>query len=155
MVSQIFSIVGIVGGYFAAVHYYVPLAAHLTFVEAGVAKILSFILIIIICIIAAMIIAWLVGKVFKLPGLGILNSLGGGAVGFIKGFLIVALMVIFLIAVLPHDSPLLDKSSTLPFVLKGIKIIDNMVPQDLKNQYHKKIENLKNRVLREELERKK
>jgi hypothetical protein len=40
-------------------------------------------------------------------------------------------------------------------VLKGIKIMDNMVPQDLKNQYHKKIENLKNRVLKEELERKK
>jgi membrane protein required for colicin V production len=155
MVSQVFSIVGIVGGYFAAVHYYRSLAAHLTFVEAGVAKILSFILIIIICIIAAMVIAWLIGKVFKLPGLGVLNSLGGGAVGFIKGFLIVALMVIFLIAILPHDSPLLDKSSTLPFVLKGIKIIDNMIPQDLKNQYHKKIENLKNRVLREELERNK
>jgi membrane protein required for colicin V production len=155
MVSQVFSIVGIVGGYFSAVHYYRPLAAHLTFVEAGVAKILSFILIIIICIIAAMVIAWLIGKVFKLPGLGVLNSLGGGAVGFIKGFLIVALMVIFLIAILPHDSPLLDKSATLPFVLKGIKIMDNMVPQDLKNQYHKKIENLKNRVLKEELERKK
>jgi hypothetical protein len=30
-----------------------------------------------------------------------------------------------------------------------------MVPQDLKNQYHKKIENLKNQVLKEELERKK
>jgi membrane protein required for colicin V production len=155
MVSQVFSIIGIVGGYFAAVHYYVPLAAHLTFVDAGVAKILSFILIIIICIIAAMVITWLVGKVFKLPGLGILNSLGGGAVGFIKGFLIVALMVIFLLAILPHDSTLLNKSSTLPYVLKGIKIIDNMVPQDLKNQYHKKIENLKNLVIREKLERKK
>ena len=155
MVSQIFSIVGIVGGYFAAVHYYASLATHLTFIDAGVAKILSFILIIIICIIAAMVIAWLVGKIFKLPGLGLLNSLGGGAVGFIKGFLMVALMVIFLLAILSHDSPLLDKSSTLPYVLKGIKIVDNMVPQDLKNQYHKKIENLKNRVLKEELERKK
>jgi hypothetical protein len=64
-------------------------------------------------------------------------------------------MVIFLLAILPHDSPLLNKSSTLPFVLQGIKIVDNMVPQDLKNQYHKKIENLKNQVLKEELERKK
>ncbi len=155
MVSQIFSIVGIVGGYFAAVHYYAPLATHLTFIDAGVAKILSFILIIIICIIAAMVIAWLVGKVFKLPGLGILNSLGGGVVGFIKGFLIVALLVILLLAILSHDSLLLEKSITLPYVLKGIKIVDSMVPQDLKNQYHKKIENLKNRVLKEELERKK
>jgi len=155
MVSQIFSIVGIVGGYFAAVHYYVPLAAHLTFVDVGVAKILSFILIILVCIIAAVVIASLVGKVFRLPGLGLLNGFGGGAVGFVKGFLIVALMVIFLLAILPHDSPLLNKSSTLPFVLQGIKIVDNMVPQDLKNQYHKKIENLKNQVLKEELERKK
>ena len=155
MVSQVFSIVGIVGGYFAAVHYYVPLASHLTFMDAGVAKILSFIIIIIGCVIAAMVIAGLLGKVFKLPGLGVLNSIGGGAVGFIKGFLAVALMVIFLLAILPHDSPLLNKSLTLPYVLQGISIVDRMIPQDLKNQYHKKIESLKSRFLKEELEHKK
>ena len=150
MVSQVFSIAGIVGGYFAAVRYYNPLAAHLTFMDAGVARILSFILIFILCIIASMIIAVIVGKFFKLPGLGLINSLGGGAVGFIKGFLIVALMVILLLAILPHDSPLLHKSTTLPYVLKGIKIIDNMIPQDIKIQYHKKIETLKETILKDE-----
>ena len=155
MVSQVFTIVGIVGGYFAAIRYYTALAAHLTFMDAGVAKIVSFILIFVLCIIAAMIIAGIVGKFFKLPGLGLINSMGGGVVGFIKGFLIVALMVIFLLAILPHNSPLLHKSATLPYVLKGIKIIDNMIPQDIKMQYHKKIENLKETILKEELERKK
>lgn len=154
MVSQIFSIAGIVGGYFAAVHYYIPLSQHLTFMDAGVARILSFILIFIACIVVAVIIAWLIGKVFKLPGLGLINSIGGAVVGFIKGFLIIALMVIFLVAILPHDSPLLNKSATLPYVFKGIKIIDNMIPQDIKTQYHKKIENLKGRVFKEEQERK-
>ncbi len=155
MVNQVFSIAGIVGGYFAAVKYYAPLAAHMTFMDAGVAKIVSFILIFILCIIIAMIVAWLVGKFFKLPGLGIINSLGGGAVGFIKGFLIVALMAIFLIAILPHDSPLLQKSATMPYVLKGIKMIDNMIPQDIKHQYHKKMDIVKEKILNEETEHKK
>ncbi len=155
MVSQVFSIAGIVGGYFAAVRYYTPLAAHMTFMDAGVAKIISFILIFILCIIIAMVVALIVGKFFKLPGLGLINSMGGGAVGFIKGFLIVALMAIFLIAILPHDSPLLQKSMTLPYVIKGIKIIDHMIPQDIKNQYHKKIDTVKEKILKEEPEHKK
>jgi membrane protein required for colicin V production len=155
MVSQVFSIAGIIGGYFAAVRYYTPLAAHLTFMDAGVAKIISFIIIFILCIIIAMVIAGLASKFFKLPGLGIINSIGGGAVGFIKGFLIIALMAIFLVSILPHDSPLLQKSATLPYVLKGIKIIDNMIPQDIKNQYHKKIDTVKEKILKEEPERKK
>ena len=147
MVSQIFSIVGIIFGYFAAIHYYSAVARHLTFVDAAAAKILSFIAIFILCIIAAMVIAWIVGKFFKLPGLGLINSFGGGMVGFIKGFLVVALMVIFLIAVLPNDSPLLNTSAALPFVLRGIKIVENMVPKDIKEQYRKKVDNLKTKML--------
>ncbi len=146
MVSQIFSIVGIIFGYIAAVRYHAAVALHLTFIDAAAAKILSFIAIFILCIIAAMIIAWIVGKFFKLPGLGLINSFGGGIVGFIKGFLVVALMVIFLIAVLPNDSPLLNTSAALPFVLRGIKIVDNMVPKDIKEQYRKKVDNLKTKM---------
>jgi membrane protein required for colicin V production len=150
MVSQVFSIAGIVGGYFAATRYYAAFARHLTFMDAAAAKILSFIAIFIICILVAMVIALIIGKFFKLPGLGLINSFGGGVVGFIKGFLIVALMVIFLIAVLPHDSPLLNTSAGLPFVLKGIRMVDNMVPKDIKEQYRRKVDNLKTKMFREE-----
>jgi len=118
--------------------------------DAAAAKILSFIAIFIICILVAMVIALIIGKFFKLPGLGLINSFGGGVVGFIKGFLIVALMVIFLIAVLPHDSPLLNTSAGLPFVLKGIRMVDNMVPKDIKEQYRRKVDNLKTKMFREE-----
>lgn len=154
MVSQVFSIAGIVGGYFAATRYYTAFARHLTFMDAAAAKILSFIAIFILCILAAMVVAWIVGKFFKLPGLGLINSFGGGIVGFIKGFLVVALMVIFLIAILPHDSPLLNSSASLPFVLKGIKMVDNMVPKDIKEQYRKKVDTLKTKVFREGEEKK-
>jgi uncharacterized membrane protein required for colicin V production len=101
-----------------------------------------------------MVIAWIVGKFFKLPGLGLINSFGGGVVGFIKGFIVAALMAIFLIAVLPHDSPLLNTSASLPFVLKGIKMVDNMVPKDIKEQYRKKVDNLKTKMFKEEPEKK-
>jgi uncharacterized membrane protein required for colicin V production len=148
MVSQVFSIAGIVCGYFAAVRYYASFARHLTFMDAAAAKILSFIAIFILCILAAMVIALIVGKFLKLPGLGLINSFGGGTVGFLKGFLLVALTVIFLIAILPHDSPLLNTSASLPFVMKGIKMIDNMIPKDIKEQYRKKVDNLKTTISR-------
>ena len=154
MVSQVFSVAGIVGGYFAATRYYAAFARHLTFMDAAAAKILSFIAIFILCILAAMVIALIVGKFFKLPGLGLINSFGGGIVGFIKGFLVVALMVIFLIAVLPHDSPLLNTAVSLPFVLKGIRMVDNMVPKDIKEQYRRKVDNLKTKMFREESDKK-
>jgi len=149
MVSQTFSIAGIVGGYFAATRFYTVFARHLTFVDPSVAKILSFVIIFIACILFTMVVAWIVGKFFKLPGLGLINSFGGGVVGFCKGFLIVALIVIFLLAVLPHDSHLLNSSATLPFVLKGIKTIDNTVPRDIKDQYHRKVDNIKSKVFKE------
>jgi membrane protein required for colicin V production len=154
MISQIFSIAGIVGGYFAAVRYYTPIASHLTFMDAAAAKILSFISIFFLCIFAAMVIAWIVGRFFKLPGLGLINSFGGGVVGFIKGFLVVTMMVIFLLAILPRDSQLVNTSASLPFVLKGIKIIDNMVPKDIKDQYRKKVDNIKAKMFKEESEKK-
>lgn len=149
MVSQVFSVAGIVGGYYVAVRYYVTIASYLTFMDAAAAKIISFIAIFILCIIAAMVIASIVGKLFKLPGLGLINSFGGGVIGFIKGFLVSALMVIFLIATLPQDSPVLNTSASLPFVLRGIRMIDNMIPKDIKDQYNKKVDSLKTKMLRE------
>lgn len=155
LISQAFSIAGIVGGYFAAVRYYARLAGHLTFMNPAAAKILSFAVIFIGCLFIAMGLAILLGKLFKLPGLGFIDSLGGGIIGFIKGFLIIALIVIFLIAILPNDSPLLRTSVSLPYVLKGIRIVENLIPQDLKDQYHQKIESMKGKILKEGTEHKK
>jgi len=114
-----------------------------------VAKILSFISIFIACILCAMVIASIIAKFLKLPGLGLVNSFGGGVVGFFKGFLMVSLIIIFLLAILPQDSHLLQGSATLPFVLRGIKTIDGTVPKDIKDQYHNKLDNIKSKIFQQ------
>jgi membrane protein required for colicin V production len=145
MISQILSIAGIIIGFMLASQHYIELANHLKFTDPNLSKIVSFILIFIACVLAAAILAWLLNKIFRLPGLGIINSFLGGVVGFLKGFLLVAIVTLILITMVSAENPVLSKSLTLPYILKAIRSAESWIPKDLKENFHKKI----NPVLKE------
>jgi membrane protein required for colicin V production len=145
-IRQILSIAGIVVGYIVAVKYYADLASYLKLSDPNLAKIISFIILFVACVIVFAALAFLLNKVFKLPGLGMINTFFGGVIGFLKGFLVVALLVIVLIALLPADNPVLSKSITAPYILRALTNIHRAIPKDIKAQYQKKIEGLMKNV---------
>jgi membrane protein required for colicin V production len=142
MISQVLSIAGIVVGYILASHYYIIVAEKLKFTDPTLGKILSFVIIFIACIIAAAILSWLLNKVFKLPGLGMINSFLGGIVGFAKGLLLVIVATILLVATLSQGSPIMTTSITLPYVLRIMKSAESWIPRDMKDQFQKKLDSV-------------
>lgn len=140
MVRQIVTLAGVVLGYYISLRLYVPVAKLLPEnIAPGTAKAISFLLIFVICIIVSFILGAIVGKLLKIAGLGWANRLGGGAIGFLKGFVIIAIVVTVLIAFLPANSAFLDNSVTLPYVLSGIRVAGNIMPRDIQEKYHRKI----------------
>jgi membrane protein required for colicin V production len=140
MIRQVVTLAGVVAGYIISLKLYVSVANIMPkSMEAGTAKMISFVLIFIVCIISASILGAIAGKIFKIAGLSWANRLVGGLLGFLKGFLLIALIVTVLIAFLPAGNSLLNSSATLPYVIAGIKIISGIIPDDIQTKYKDKI----------------
>jgi membrane protein required for colicin V production len=139
MVKQLFGLAGIVAGYLLAMKYYELCSKYLTSFHPGTARALSFIAIFLACIIIAYIIGWLVGKLFATAGLGFLNRMGGGILGFLKGYLIVAVVVMVLHAFLPADNELFKTSRTIKYILPVTALFKKVTHEDIKAKYNEKV----------------
>jgi len=142
LIKQVLSLAGLALGYAAAVSYYEPLAACLPGGDMDFARIVAFLLIMAGCMLAAMLLSFLLSKFMGVVGLAFLNHAGGGIVGAVKGWLLVAVVSLVLIAFLPVGSPVLTGSSTLPYVVRSLEVAKNAMPYDLKTKYFLKLKAL-------------
>jgi membrane protein required for colicin V production len=143
MVKQLVALAGVVAGYMIAMRFYGPASRFLTSFHPGTAKVICFVAIFVACILCAHILGWAAGKLFGISGLGFLNRIGGGLVGFVKGCVIVSLVVIVFIAFLPENSSLFKGSSTIRYILPVVEIMKNTTPGDVKARYTEKVKKLK------------
>jgi membrane protein required for colicin V production len=139
MVRQLFGLAGFVAGYILAMRYYQQCSGFLTSFHPGTARAISFIAIFLACILAAHIIGWLVGRFFNISGLGFLNRIGGGFLGFLKGCLIVSLIVLVVTASDSAKSSFFKKSHTVKYVLPVASILKKVTREDIKAKYNEKI----------------
>ena len=139
MVKQLFGLAGIVAGYILAMRYYELCSKYLTNLHPGTAKALSFIAIFLACVIVAHIIGWAVGRFFTISGLGFLNRIGGGILGFLKGYLIVAVVVMVLAAFLPADNGLFKTSRTIQYILPVTALFKKVTREEIKAKYNEKV----------------
>jgi membrane protein required for colicin V production len=139
MVKQIFGLVGVVAGYMLAMRYYQLCSKYLTTFHPGTAKALSFIAIFLACIIVAHIIGWAVGRLLHISGLGFLNRIGGGLLGFAKGYLIMCVMVIVLTAFFAANGSLFRKSHTIRYIQPATSMLKKVSRDDIKAKYDEMI----------------
>jgi len=141
MVKQLFGLVGVVAGFVLAMRYYPLCAGYLTSFHPGTAKAISFVAIFLACVLVAHIIGWAVGRYLADSGLGFLNRIGGGFVGFLKGYLIVSVMVLVLTAFFPAHahSSLFKKSYTIKYILPVNAILKKVTHADIKAKYNEKV----------------
>ncbi len=145
MVRQLVTLAGVVAGYIISLKLYESVANILPKgMNPGTAKVLSFVLIFVACIIAAYIMGAIASKILKVAGLSWANRLGGSLLGFLKGFFIIAVIVTVLIAFRPPDNSFLKNSVTLPYVISGIRMISDIIPDDIRINYKDKVDDLKN-----------
>jgi membrane protein required for colicin V production len=139
MVKQLFGLAGIVAGYILAMKYYELCSKYFTSLHPGTAKALSFIAIFLACVIVAHIIGWAVGRFFTISGLGFLNRIGGGLLGFLKGCLIVCVVVMVLNAFFPADNGIFRKSHTMKYILQVTALFKKVTHEDIKAKYNEKV----------------
>ena len=145
---------GLLAGYFIALKSYEPIANFLTDNNSDIGKIVSFIAIFFLCKAAASLIGWIKKDLFKRQKLTWLNRAGGGSLGFLKGLIIIMIIVVILISFLPAKSKLLTDSLTLPYIASLPKITISVVPYKIRTRYNSKIDKLKSLWGKRELKKK-
>jgi membrane protein required for colicin V production len=153
MIRQIVILAGVICGYIISSKLYAPVARILPKnIEPGTAKIISFIIIFITCIIAASVLGVLIDRILKIAGLGWANRLAGGLLGAMKGFIVVAIIAVALLAFLPADNGLIRTSVTLPYITSGIRMMSRIMPYDIRADIQKRTDEVKKRWVQNTVE---
>jgi len=112
--------------------------------DVSVANTLGFLAIFLGVVLAGALIATLLSSIFKWVGLSWFNSLLGGAAGFIRGALVVAIMANVLVAFAPSPTPaFLQQSAVLPYANQVASVLAQLAPQELKDSFEQQMQNLK------------
>jgi len=100
LIRELFGLIGIIGGFFAASHS-ASAAANILglFVEIDnpyLQKLFGFIVSFLVFWLCAYILSIIISKIFHISGLGSLDSIGGFLFGFLKAFFIFSIVVYFI-----------------------------------------------------------
>jgi membrane protein required for colicin V production len=140
LTSQVFGLAGLICGYILSTRYYLKVAGLLPDINQGTAKIIGFLSIFVAFIIIAYFLGRFVSKILKIAGLGWANRLLGGALGLLKGTLIVTIVLVVLMAFMPSGNDFMKASITIPYIVSASKIIGAAIPDDIKARYKSRLE---------------
>jgi len=147
LVKEISSIVGVFAGYYCACNFYAPVSEivqgwHIIDNPNYVNIIVFFCLFCLVFILIGLvgiIIRYLLRELF----IGWVDTTLGGGFGMAKGILITSVLLIPLTAFLPDNDKLMKHSILAPHVTVVSKKMIQLVPDNLKNKFNKKVEELK------------
>jgi membrane protein required for colicin V production len=112
--------------------------------SVGVANVTGFLIIFLGVLLAGAILAAVLSSLFKWVGLSWFNHLLGGAAGFVRGILLIAVLANVLVAFAPSPTPLyLQTSRVLPYADCVAVVLAELAPQQLKDSFRQQMENLK------------
>ena len=111
-IRELFSIIGVLAGFFIASTYYMPVAGTLVrwISHTEFIKIVSFLIVFFSVIIAYSILGRIIRYLVKINFLIWTDRFLGAAFGAIKGILIVSVLLVVLIAFLPNEEPIIANS---------------------------------------------
>ena len=145
LVKEVSSVIGVLGGFYAA-HSYYPMAAKLL---AGIVKdqsylnILSFLIIFCGILIVISILGVVIKYLLNVAFLGWIDRICGVGFGLIKGVLIVTVIFIILTTFLSKGTPLIKNSILAPHVTWISEKMVGLVSDDLKNDFFTKLDEFK------------
>jgi membrane protein required for colicin V production len=145
LVKELASIIGVLGGFFAAYFFYGAAAGHLSGMVSNPAyrNILAFMVIFCSVVILVNLLAVVIKYVLNIVFLGWLDRLGGVAFGVVKGVLIVSVLFLVLTAFLPKGTPLIKDSMSAPYVSRVSEKLAALVSSDIKTEFSAKLDALK------------
>ena len=145
LVKELASIIGVLGGFFAAYSFYSAGASYLSRLVSNPAyrNILAFLIIFSAVVILVNVLAIIIKYLLKIVFLGWLDRLGGFGFGVVKGVLIVSVIFLALTAFLPKGTPLIRDSLTAPYISVISEKLAILVSSEIKSEFSAKLEALK------------
>lgn len=137
LVKEIASILGLLLGFVLANSYHAQLSPLLEeyLGGPGLAHLVGYLGIFLGTVAAIFLLATLIRKILKLIRLGWLDSIGGGALGILKGLLLCSIVIMALTAFLPAKSEILTRSQVVPHINTFNTLLSNALPKEMRDQF--------------------
>ena len=145
LVKELSSIIGVLGGFYAAYTYY-PLVARpfsRWISNTSYLNILSFLIIFCVIFLTISLLGVLIRYLLKVAFLGWFDRICGAGFGIVKGVLIAAVILIALTAFLPKGAPVVKDSLLSPHVTLIAEKMAAVVSDNMKHKFGAKIKALK------------
>ena len=145
LVRELASIVGVLGGFYAAYTYY-PHAARLIspwITNTAYLNILSYMAIFSIVVIVVGILAVVIKYLLNIAYLGWVDRVCGALFGVLKGGLVICVFFIVLTAFLPKGSPFIKDATLAPHVATVSEVMAKVISKDMKENFILKIKDFR------------
>ena len=145
LVKEVSSIIGVLGGFYAAYSYFPMMARLLSGIikEESYLNILSFLIIFCSILLLISILGVVIKYLLNVAFLGWIDRICGVGFGLIKGVLIVTVIFIILTTFLSKGTPLIKKSILAPHVIWISEKMVSLVSDDMKKDFFAKLDEFK------------
>jgi membrane protein required for colicin V production len=145
LVKEVFSMAGVLGGFYASYSFYTLVAKRLSVLISNHSylNILSFLIIFCTVLIAFNILGIIIKYLLNIAFLGWVDRMFGVAFGFTKGILVVSVLFLVLTAFLPRGAPVIKDSVLAPHVAWVSENMARVVSRKMKQDFANKLGALK------------
>ena len=145
LVREISSIVGVLGGFYAAYTYYPHVAGLISpwISDPAYLNIVSYMAVFSIVVVIVGILAVVIKYLLNIAYLGWVDRVCGALFGLLKGALVVCVLFIVFTAFLPKGSPFIKNATLSPYVAAGSEVMAKAISKDMKDNFELKIKDLK------------
>ncbi|MBW2010534.1 MAG: CvpA family protein [Deltaproteobacteria bacterium] len=144
-IKELSSIIGVLGGFYAAYTYYVYVAEHLSGWISNISylNILSFLIVFCGVFFIISVLGVIIKYILNIAFLGWIDRIFGGGFGIFKGILIISVLLIALTAFLPKEAPVIKNSHLARHVTQIAEIMSKVISPQMKQEFSEKMEGLK------------
>jgi membrane protein required for colicin V production len=145
LTKELFSLIGVLGGFYAAYTYYVVITKPLSrwIANTGYLNIISFLIIFCGVFLTISILGVVINYLLKIVFSGWIDRICGSGLGAIKGILIVSVLLVTLTAFLPKGAPVIKNSLLAPHVALVSEKMAKVVSKDMRKAFSSKIAEFK------------
>ena len=145
LVKEVSSLIGVLGGFYAAYTYYKVLAGLLAGLihDTSYLNILSFLIIFCGVLIIVGVLGVIIKYLLNIAFLGWVDRIGGVVFGVLKGILIVSILFITLTAFLPKGTAFIKNSELAPHVSRISEKLAEVISKEMKLDFEAKLGELK------------
>ena len=145
LVRILIGIAALIAAFALAARFHQPLADRLGWIRLPdePLMLIAYVLIFFGVMLAGGLVAYLLRKLLKAAMLGWADRLAGAALGLVATALAAALLVLPVVAYSPSGNTLLRESALAPYVAAVADLASPLVPRDLSDLYHERMEDLR------------